>query len=425
MPSYLFAVPDGGGTTPPQLSLAAAMVARGHDVRVLCDPVLEPEVEAIGASHLPWTRAPHRFERSIDSEPVKAWEARTPVGQFARFRDEVMFGPAADYAADVTAELEHRRADVVVSDLVLAGAQLAAEAAGVPFAVLGTTIYVLPAPGLPPLGPGWKPARGPLGRTRDAALAALQRKMWMGGLPALNAARRASGLEPLSDPLDQPKRAGRLLILTSREFDFEARELPANVRYTGPRLEDPEWVDPWTPPSGDDPLVLVGFTTAYQQQEDALRRTAQALAGLSVRGVVTTGPTVDPADIPGAPNVQVVRSAPHRRVLDGAALAITHGGHGTTMKALAAGVPVLCMPMGADQADVAARLEATGAGLRIRPGSSPRTIARAVRRMLDDDSFRREAGRMAATLVAESMDDRAVAELEELAAKAPCVALSP
>ena len=52
MPTYLFAVPDGGGTTPPQLSLAAAMVARGHDVRVLCDPVLEPEVRAIGALHV-------------------------------------------------------------------------------------------------------------------------------------------------------------------------------------------------------------------------------------------------------------------------------------------------------------------------------------------------------------------------------------
>ena len=164
MPSYLFAVPDGGGTTPPQLSLAAAMVARGHDVRVLCDPVLEPEIEAIGARHVSWTRAPHRFGRSIDTEPVKAWEAKTPIGQFARFRDEVMFGPAAAYAEDVTVELARRPADVVVCDLVLAGAQLAAEAAGVPFAVVGTTIYVLPAPGLPPLGPGWKPARGPLGR---------------------------------------------------------------------------------------------------------------------------------------------------------------------------------------------------------------------------------------------------------------------
>ena len=414
MPTYLFAVPDGGGTTPPQLSLAAAMVARGHDVRVLCDPVLEPEVRAIGALHVSWTRAPHRFERSIDTEPVKAWEAKTPVGQFARFRDEVMFGPAAAYAADVTAELARRPADAVVCDLVLAGAQLAAEAAGVPFAVVGTTIYVLPAPGLPPLGPGWKPAGGPLGRARDAALAALQRRMWMGGLPALNAARGANGLDPLSDPLDQPRRAGRFLVLTTREFDFPARELPANVRYTGPRLEDPAWVEPWTPPSGNGPLVLVGFTTAYQQQEDALRRTARALAGLPVRGVVTTGPTVDPADVPAAPNVQVLRSAPHRRVLRDAALAITHGGHGTTMKALAAGVPVLCMPMGADQADVAARLEATGAGLRIRPGSSPRAISRAVRRMLDDDSFRRHAQRMAATLEAESVDDRAVAELEEL-----------
>ncbi len=181
MSSYLFAIPDGGGTTPPQLSVAASMAARGHHVRVQCDPVLEPEVDQIGARHVPWNRGPHRFVRSIETEPVSAWEARTPLGAFARFRDEVMFGPASAYAEDVLEELAREPADAVVSDLVLVGAQIAAEASKLPLAVLMTTIYPLPAPGLPPLGPGFMPAKGPLGRRRDATVAALQRRMWNGG----------------------------------------------------------------------------------------------------------------------------------------------------------------------------------------------------------------------------------------------------
>jgi MGT family glycosyltransferase len=414
MSNYLFTVPDGGGTTPPQLSVAAAMVARGHDVRVLCDPVLESEVDLIGARHVSWTRGPHRFVRSIETEPVSAWEAKTPLGAFARFRDEVMFGPAAAYAEDVLEELERESADAVVSDLVLVGAQIAAEVAGVPLVVMMTTIYPLPAPGLPPLGPGWKPAAGPLGRARDAAMNALQRRMWNGGLPALNAARRGHGLAPLDEALDQPLRADRTLVLTSRSFDFPADELPPGVRYVGPRLDDPGWVNGWTPPPGDDPLVLVGFTTAYQAHEDALRRTAAALSGMPVRAVLTTGPTVDPAEIDAGPNVQVLRSAPHREILEQAQLAITHGGHGTTIKALAAGVPVLCMPMGADQADVGARLVVSGAGIRIRPGSRPSAIARAATRILGEPGFSDAAQRMAAAIAADRRQDLAVMELESL-----------
>jgi len=245
-------------------------------------------------------------------------------------------------------------------------------------------------------------------------MSALQRRMWNGGLGALNSARAVHGLAPLEEALDQPIRADRTLVLTSSSFDFPARELPPGVRYVGPRLDDPGWVSGWTPPPGEDPLVLVGFTTAYQAHEDALRRTAAALSGLPVRAVLTTGPTVDPAEIEAGPNVQVLRSAPHREILERAQLAITHGGHGTTIKALAAGVPVLCMPMGADQADVAARLVASGAGVRIRPRSRPAAIARAAARMLAEPGFSEAAQRMAAAIAADLRQDLAALELESL-----------
>ena len=73
---------DGSGTTPPLMSVARALVERGHSLRVLADPVLRPEVEATGAEHVSWTRAPHRLERSPRSHFVRDW-ARSRARQRA------------------------------------------------------------------------------------------------------------------------------------------------------------------------------------------------------------------------------------------------------------------------------------------------------------------------------------------------------
>ena len=70
--------------------------------------------------------------------------------------------------------------------------------------------------------------------------------------------------------------ARRVLVLTSADFDFPA-ELPANVRYVGAVLDDPTWATtPWTPPPGDDPLVLVALSSTFQDQGDCLQRIVDA-----------------------------------------------------------------------------------------------------------------------------------------------------
>jgi MGT family glycosyltransferase len=399
--------------------VAAALGERGHAVRVLADPVLRPEVEAAGAEHVDWTRAPHRVDRSDESELFRDWEARTPAGGLARMRDGLMFGPAADIAADVTEELERRPADVVVSEMVLCGALVAAEAAGVPSASLITTIYPLPVPGRPPFGPGLKPARGRLGTARDRVLTKLWFRMWDKGLPALNEARTRYGLEQLDNAPDQLLRADRVLVLTSEAFDTGGEPvLPPNVVHTGPRLDDPSWTESYNPPPGPDPLVLVGLSTTRQGQLPALRRIAAALGKLPVRGVITTGLAVDPADVPAPANVQVVPSAPHGELLGEASVVVTHAGHGTVVKALAAGVPLVCLPMGRDQAEVARRVSERGAGITLRPGASQTKIATAVRKILDDPTPRRAAQTVGEAIRGDLATDRAVTELEGLAGRA-------
>ncbi len=95
-------------------------------------------------------------------------------------------------------------------------------------------------------------------------------------------------------------------------------------------------------------------------QADALQRVADALGGLDVRGLLTVGPAMDAGALRLPLNVVAESFVPHAQVIRHAALVVTHAGHGTTMTAVTAGIPLLCMPMGRDQFNVSARVTANG-----------------------------------------------------------------
>lgn len=114
----------------------------------------------------------------------------------------------------------------------------------------------------------------------------------------------------------------------------------------------------------------------------------------------------------------VLPFVPHAAVLPSARVVVTHGGHGTVMKALAHGVPLVCLPFGRDQADVARRAVEAGAGLRLSRRSSPDRLRAAVAQVLVETRFRRAAATLAEAIAAEAAGDPAVAELEGLAARA-------
>jgi len=194
------------------------------------------------------------------------------------------------------------------------------------------------------------------------------------------------------------------------------------VRYVGAVLDDPEWAEhePWTAPAhwnAADPLVLVALSSTYQDQLGALQRICDGLAELRVRAVVTTGPALAPNALRVAPNVQVLASAPHTRILRDAALVITHGGHGTVMKSLAAGVPLLVMHHGRDQADNAARVAAHRVGIALHRKAKPQTIAAAVRRLLQAPEYRAHAAALGTEIRADANAAALLRELEDLPAR--------
>jgi MGT family glycosyltransferase len=276
-------------------------------------------------------------------------------------------------------------------------------------------VYLLPAPGIPPIGLGLAPARGRLGRFRDRAIAAMTVRQWDKGVPEINELRTSLGLAPLDGFFDQLHRARRQLVLTSAEFDFPGT-VAANARYVGAVLDDPAWAgtEVTTVSPDDRPLVLVALSSTFQDHAACLQRIVDGLAKLPVRAIVTTGPALEPGAIAAPSNVDVVAAAPHAAILRHAAAVVTHGGHGTVVRSLAAGVPLVVLPHGRDQADNARRVSARGAGITLRRSASSATIAAAVERVLADPSFAAAAGRLGATICRDAASGALVEQLEAL-----------
>jgi UDP:flavonoid glycosyltransferase YjiC (YdhE family) len=418
---FLFVMGEGGGNVPPQLGLARKLISRGHDVRVLTEPTVEEDVRATGASFVSFTKAPHRSDRSRESDFVRDFDAKTPIGTLAAFRNRVIFGPARAVAEDTMAEIERWQPHVAALDWIRTGAAVASEAAGVPTALLVHGDNFLPEPGKPAPGFGFLPATSALGRARDRFFGRIFLRLFNKGLPALNEARRACGLQPLGHVLEHFEKPARFLCLYSEAFDLPADRHPANLRYVGPVLEEPGWAEQWRTPWPENdgrPLVEISMSTTFMKQEPALRRCIEAVSSMPVRTLITVGPALDPADFPGAENVVVVQSAPHDEVFPHSAAIITHAGMGTVTRALANGLPLLCMPMGRDQDDIAARVRWHEAGLRVSRGASPRKIRKSLDRILSDPTFREAAGRLREAIEADLRADRAIAELEALAVAA-------
>lgn len=405
----LMALWDGGGTVPVEVGTARRLVGAGHRVTVIGEPTMKDAVTAAGADFESWRTAPQFAQADLAD-----WECATPVSLFGRLLNRLVTGPSSRYAADVRAVAAEGTYDAAVVDCALMGALVGTESLGIPTAVSMPNSYMRPTPGEPPFGLGLIPAGGSVSRLRDQLLPRVSSRVWDLGLKDLNATRHALGLVPLRHVWDQLDRAERVLVQTAEAFDFTPARRPDNVLYVGPVLDDPEWAGEVRLPDGKEPLVLVATSTGRSRgSEHLLRNVVEALAGLPVRALVTTGPAAAAPSSP-RPGIRVVAAAPHSRVLPDADLVVTHGGHGTVIKALAAGRPCLVLPLGRDQPDNAARVVAHHAGLALRPSAKPRRIATAVTRLLEDESYARAAGELGSRIRAEADSRRLVDAVESL-----------
>jgi MGT family glycosyltransferase len=232
-------------------------------------------------------------------------------------------------------------------------------------------------------------------------------------LPKLNALRRDEGLPAIASPLDHVLAPDRLLVLTGAPLEYPRTDLPAHVRFVGAQSWDPPAAEPdWLREPGD-PWVLVTCSTEYQGDEALAAAAIEALRDEPVRVVVTLADARGAA-LPSAPNARVERFVPHGPVLERAAAVVCHGGMGIVQKAVVAGVPVVAVPFGRDQPEVARRVVQSGAGVGLAPRRlAPGRLRTAVREAIE----RRPAAEAAAVRLRASGGPEAFADAaEELAA---------
>lgn len=413
--SYDFLLASWGtlGNLSPMLTAARRLRQNGHHIRVMADPAMRSEVEASGFAFVTWRRAP----TGTAADPVD-------VSDIQDFLRRVIFDPAALYAADIRDEIGRMPTDAVLVLDALFGGALGAEASGVPFALLSPHVSLRPLPGMPPVTSGLGQPKTPEQRAEVDAANARQAEAINAFLPGFNRARADLGLPLLEDVFDLFDRANRLLLATSRAFDFQADSLPDNFRYVGPLLDVPNWSKsleteawraPWSARSGR-PRALIACSTGAQGQRDMFQRIIDAMATLEVDALATAGPNLDVADLKAPKNVHVVRGTPHDLVMKDVSVVISQGGHGTTTRALINGLPQLILPMGRDQGANAARIEAKGAGLQLPPTASEADIAAAVNRLIAEPQFRKAAGLLGEAMKADIDRSSLVEEMEAIAA---------
>jgi MGT family glycosyltransferase len=330
---------------------------RGHDIAVRTLASQVPLMASRGFSAAP-------ISAQVEAIELQDWRARNP--QKALAAAVRGFCARAEFdAADLRHAISDVKPDAVVVDINAWGALAAAEQWGGPWATFCPYPIALRSPQVPPFGPGLAPARGPLGRARDTVLRPLvlgtiERKM----LPPLNQVRAGLDLPALGHADDLFRRPPLVIYLTAAPFEYPRSDWPDNLVMVGPcDWEPPGEVPAWLADI-DQPLVLVTTSSEFQDDGRLVKAALEALADQPVH-VVATLPSGEPADLDIPGNAHVARFLPHGPLLDRAVCAVTHGGMGSTQKALARGVPVCVVPFGRDQLEVARRVQVAGAGTRL------------------------------------------------------------
>ncbi len=320
---------SGGGNLPPSLGVARVLTERGHQVAFAGRPEMVPRVKTAGF-------------RAIEITDAYAQVDRYPQGHFMTRAACYLTSPAVE--AQIHAIVAAEAPDMVAIDAMFPAALAQAARFKQPTAVFVHTFVFR------------------------------QLDMWRRMIATLDGMRQQAGFAGLP-ALDELWRSRDRIVSTS-VATFDAAPLPGwdLVRHAGPVLEDEKFAVPTPLPwseSDATPLVLVSFSTGFEQRNvDKLQHALDALADQPVHVVATTGGIVAPNELASPPNAIVLNYAAHDPILRRAALVVTHGGHGTAMRTLRHGIPMVVIPgLAGDQPFVAAAVQEWGAG-RALPGNA-------------------------------------------------------
>ena len=370
-----------GGDLQPLVAAALALRERGHETSFAGDGSVQRSLRDLGVTV-------ELLPPELDLGPRLAGSIReamaTTSGDLAAAGPIVqqrMASWARELAAPVSEAITRLRPDCVVTSLF--GVEVLQVASPpCPWAVINSTFYVGPNPPRP-----------------------IEQDIGPRAIPLLS--RYASLLES----------ANLVLHATDQVFDFSFDRLPPHHHYVGPLGI---WEPPGEPPpylnEPGDPWVLVSISSQLQDDLPLAEAALAALADRPVRVLLTVGPDHDPSEVSERPgNARIERTVPHSAVLERAELLIGHAGHGSVMKALWHGRPMVLIPWGRDQPGVAARAQALGvADVVPRTEATRETLAAAVDRVSVNADMRNTAATHSARLRATDPPARAAARIESL-----------
>jgi zeaxanthin glucosyltransferase len=326
-----------------QTPLAAERIrARGFEVRCIGEKEFSPE-EALKDQKVMATLSGYRAFRHTRDSVIRVIEV---------------------IIRQVPAMLREDNVDLMLVDQLSMGGGTASELAGVPFLSICNALMVNRDELAPPFFTNWPYRSDRIGRLRNWAGNTFFEVFGRRLLRILNDLRREHGVRPFERMSQEHSTLGQIAQQPA-EFEFPRRSLPEHVYFTGP------WHDPSSRPAVEfpfekldgRPLVYASMGTLQNRQHFIFGVIAEACAGLDVQLVLSLGGGGKPEDLGKlAGNPIVVESAPQLKLLERAAMCITHAGLNTALECLSNGVPMLAIPIANDQPGVAARIVWTGTG---------------------------------------------------------------
>ncbi|MFV8188093.1 MULTISPECIES: glycosyltransferase [unclassified Streptomyces] len=381
MARFVFVTWSGAGNQTPAIGLAATLADRGHEVTFAGYDEQRDRFSSLG------------FAFRTLKHAQEHWPTAPPPDWMPILADVVW--ASGQHLRDIPDLLAAEHYDVMVIDCLMFAALAAAERASAPTAVL---VHSAPGALVPPGG----------GLDQLA-------------LDRVNEVRTESGLSAVQT-LWETWQGFPVVCTSAPDLDPPAHPTPAAVEYMGPVFE-PRRGAPWIHPWGardQRPLVLVSFSTGPAwDQTSRISRTLTALSPDCHRVLVTAG-MADISQVPVRGDAVLTPFVAHADVLPHASVTVTHAGHGTVIASLAHGVPLVALPNpAADQPALAEQIERLGVGIALEGDTAtPDQIAAAVHTLLNDDSYARNARRLAHTISALPGPNGAAAVLERIAGSA-------
>ncbi len=376
----------GRGHLNPLASLGRHLVAEGHDVTVFHLSIAQTAVRSAGLKF-----------RSIDRQENETKSSYAPrydwpgAPKWWYTKDELS-GQARRVLREAPAAIEDAGINYMLVDQNDLAAGSVAEVLGIPFVSLACAPPTFLNDELSPPHFGWPEATNMAGRIRVRAANALFRQITGSIIHTINEYRQFHKLPLLKDVNDT---FSKLAIITQlpRALELPRRRMPSTLFYTAPFRD--QWIDrrvrfTWNRLNGK-PVIFASLSTIRNNYPHVFRMMAESCVDVNAQLVISLGAgkllPSDFTDLPGDPIV--VEYAPQRELLSKAILTINCAGLNTTFDSIAAGVPIVAIPIAEDQPGVAVRIRraAIGEVVRFRHLTLPR-LKQAVRSVLDKPQYR-------------------------------------